>query len=259
MAKGELADPFSLISTPATLYTGEEAVVIKFSVDSTKASRKPREGDTYRASKLCKVRLKEFGDYVCTAISGGGKYWTATFGAPKTEAEKNRPFHTFIRTENYPWEGVLEDYHAEPDFRSSLEMRDSGGNAFFQQKWNSRFHLRPAIQGASDIEYRLYISPTKYTNLGRPVIQQPVYVHNGNLPGDTSPPIGSVLIAKRIRVPVVVLGPVVIKYQTYGPTIPNGRARHLIDDDQEQNASGLWVRTEKFANPPFGQFRIADK
>jgi hypothetical protein len=171
------------------------------------------------------------------------------FGMPKTEAEKNQPFRSEIRTENYPWEGVLLNYRSEPNFRESLEMRDPGGNPFFQQKWNTRYTLLAPVQGATSILYEWFLSPTKFTNLRRPTIQQPVHVPVGHLPGDASEPIGNVLIAKRIRVALKVLGPVALEERRYEPTIPAGRVRHVIDDDQDQIETGHYLRLRKTAIP----------
>jgi hypothetical protein len=71
------------------------------------------------------------------------------------------------------------------------------------------------------------------------------------MPGDSGN-LGPVLIAHRIRVPIAFLGPVATAFKTYEPTIPNGRARHLIDDDEEQLESGLWLRTKKWVSPLLG-------
>lgn len=172
------------------------------------------------------------------------------FGKEKTAAEMNEPYRTEIRTENYPWDGVVLNYRSEPNLRESLEMRDSGGNPFFQQKWNTRYTLLAPVQGATSVLYEWFLSPTKFTNLRRPTVQQPVHVPAGHLPGDASEPIGSVLIAKRFRAALKVMGPVALEERRYEPTIPAGRVRHVIDDDQEQTETGHYLRLRKTAIPP---------
>lgn len=258
-----LDDPLIVHTTPATGYTGERCISVRFDSSVERAGRYPVIGSTTYAQAVAmglpERRMGEFKDYICTRIEGSGDEHVAWFGLNKTAAEANQRYHWEIKTEHYPWEGVLLSYKNEPDFRSCIESRNSGGGAFYQQKWNTRYKLLAPIQGATDILYEYFISPTKYTNLRRPTIQQPLHVPAGHLPGDTSEPVGNVLVAKRIRVVLSVLGSVASKTRLYEPTIPAGRVRHIIDEDQNQLESGLYIKLRKTAIPPVGGRIIRDR
>lgn len=266
MSKKELQ--WTKFSTPATKYTREIGFVVSVDADESfiGTSDMPVEGTTYGNSPIQPKPYADkldadgvaFSTYVCTKVEGSAR-WSFYFGKPKTLAQANTRYHWEIKSENYPWEGVLLNYRNEADFRQALEMRDSGGNQFFQQKWGTRYDLLAPIQGATDILYEYFISPTKWANLRRPTIQQPRYVPAGHLPGDTSEPIGNVLIAKRIRVALKVLGPVALEERKYEPTIPAGRVRHIIDEDQNQLDTGLYIKLRKTAIPPVGGRIIRDR
>lgn len=258
-----LDDPLTTHVLPSTGYTGERGISVVFDSSIERAGRYPVIGQTTYAQAVAmgipEKRMGEFGTYICTQVTGVGKLHTAWFGAPKTAAQARTRYHWELKTEHYPWEAVVLGYRNEPNFRDSLEMRDSGGNAFYQQKWGTRYNLLSAIQGASSVLYEYFISPTKYTNLRKPTIQQPRHVPAGHLPGDTSEPIGSALISKRIRVALKVLGPVAIEERTYEPTIPAGRVRHIIDEDQNQIETGHYIMLRKTAIPPVGGRIIRDR
>lgn len=107
---GQLEDPLRIIALPCTAYTREVGIAVRVSSDASRLTRIPIIGDTYRSAAICKTRLPEFGDFICTDIQGSGDYIDVFFSKNKTTAEALTAFKPpTTKTGNLYWPPMLLD------------------------------------------------------------------------------------------------------------------------------------------------------
>jgi hypothetical protein len=122
-----------------------------------------------------------FGSYILTRPGPKESGWHSFyFAKPKTDAEKEVPFRTTVRTRNLPWDAVLLDLQGGNSSR--VETQDSGvgdtggstSNTRTRTEFENRYRLIPGINYPTEVIEEEFQSATPWDQLEatRPVPTQ---------------------------------------------------------------------------------------
>lgn len=161
MAASALAKTLRTIATPATAYTREIGFAVKVSMAANNPPRLPIIGTTYAASKLSKVRLPEFKDYICTDIQGEGDYFWVYFSKNKTTAQAWTPFKDPQRSlGNHYWPPILHDVDIK---RLKLQSAvDVGSTIQRGNRYSARPIWTPSADTGTLFLLREFLSPIEF-------------------------------------------------------------------------------------------------
>lgn len=259
-------DAWSLLDTPATLYTGEVAVKARFSIDQDKAQRIPSLGDLYNAGIAVQKRVSEFGLYQCTRIEISGEYGWATYSKPKTDAEAMRPYKE-PETDfgNHYWPPIL--YGVDIERRKLQSAVNVGGSIQRGNQYTATPIWSPSIDTGSTFITRHFLSPTAFAippwptivtrSVNFPVPGQGMFSFPEHLGLELIIPAMQECADSYDTATAGVTSRVgLTQERTFKATDPATWVNIILSDRQSQTAAGAWHRIQVEVQPPAVTARI---